>query len=137
MMRARIAATVLGGALALSACGADPSPNDQLPQLGTTLSKVQQSLAAGETARAQAQLRVLVAQATAAREAGDLTEAQAREVLAAAENLLSALPAPKPTPPAPVTTPSPSREPTGGTDDKDEKPDKGRKGEDREGGNDD
>ncbi len=130
MMRPRLAATVLVCAIALSACGGDPNPNDRVPQLGTTLSKVQNSLAEGETERAQAHLRALVDQTTAAREAGDLTELQAHTVLAAAASLLSALPEQAPEPSAPVTTAPPNEDQPGGSGDEDEKPGKGRKSED-------
>lgn len=131
MNRTGIAVSVLAATLVLVSCGSDPSANDRVPALGAVLAEVQESLAAGETDRAQTQLRTLVARTTAARDAGDLSEARAREILAAAATLLAAMPQVSPTPTPPPTESENADDDGGKKDDKkdDEKDDK--KGDDK------
>ena len=94
---AAVALTV--GLVTLSACGGEESPSQAVPELADHLDDVDAALAEGDRESAQDALTDLVEAATDAEESGDLSSADTRAILAAAERLESRLagePAPEP-----------------------------------------
>lgn len=125
MRRAVLAAAVL----LLAGCGgsASTSAADQVPGLGARLEKVDTFVAAHQWARARAELRSIVADASGARDDGDLDARSADRVVASAQRLLAALPVSI----TPTVTPTPSRTataPTGSQSSRDDHKGKGDKG---------
>lgn len=89
--------TVAAALLLLAGCGGSstlPSAAEQVPGLGDRLERVDTFLAAREWDKARAALRAIVAEAGAAREAGELDAVSADRVVATARQLLADLPAP-------------------------------------------
>lgn len=153
-MRRLVAVVVAPTLLTLGGCGGTPdSPADAVPELASTLGRVDDALAAGRTQAARRQLEALTEATIEARDVGDLEEAEADRILAAATRLLALLPEPTPEPepdsgsdsePEP-TTPSPTpkgqerderdRE-SGGEDEEDAERDEDDKDRDKGRGND-
>ncbi|HSX68039.1 hypothetical protein [Nocardioides sp.] len=104
---------VVAAVLLLAGCGgeAPTSAADQVPALGARLEKVDSLMAARAWAKARAELRAIVAAANAARASGDLDATDADRVVASAQRLLAALPAPV----TPSATPTPTRTAPSGT----------------------
>lgn len=98
---------VVAAVLLLAGCGgeAPTSAADQVPALGARLEKVDSLVAARAWAKARAELRAIVVAANAARASGDLDATDADRVVASAQRLLAALPAPV----TPSATPTPTR----------------------------
>jgi len=118
MARHRQAIGLLLAGLVVSGCGSSSPPTsaaDQVPQLAVVLERIDSALAAHHFGVALQQLRALKADVVEARDAGDLQDADAAQVLAAASRLIKLVPAqtatPTTTPEASSTTPSaePSR----------------------------
>lgn len=108
----RGAAALLTCALLLTGCGGDPStPAESVPELGEKLSDIDDAVVAERYGQAQRHLDELVKVTVAARDAGDLEDAQADRVLAAAARLLAALPE-APTAPTPSVAPTPTPSPS-------------------------
>jgi hypothetical protein len=130
----------------LAGCGGDEPPSAAAPELGETLSEVDDALERGNYARAERALEELVDEAEQAEQAGTISAADADRIREAASKLLARLPddgvVDEPddaaTSPAPVD-PSPSEEPEGDEkEDKDEEKDEEEKDEeekDKGGGN--
>jgi hypothetical protein len=125
----------------LAGCGGDEPPSAAAPELGQTLSEVDDALARGNYARAEKALAELVDEAVQAEEAGTISADDADRILEAVSKLLARLPdngeADEPddatTSPAPVD-PSPSADPEG--DEKEDKEEeKGEEEKDKGGGN--
>lgn len=138
--RTRWVAPLLAGALlaTTAGCGTElgPVPAESVPTLAVTLESVDTLIAEGRWARARAQLRSLIADANTAREAGQLSPAEADRIVAAATRLLGVLPTPTPSvTPSPAAVQPPSGGGGGGREDKDEDEkdgeDKGKGGDDR------
>ena len=129
----------------LAGCGADEPPSEAAPELADALSAVDDALSNRNFARAEKALDRLAAEAEEAEQDGKISEAQADEIVDAAEDLIARLPdAPDvepsddPTTPTPSDTPPPQDEGRGDEEggegdekdkEKDEKEDKGDKGE--------
>jgi len=98
--------TVLATLLAAGAagCGND-TPADAAPELSAQLARVDHAVVSGDEARIRDRVEALVSATEAARDAGELDDAQADRILTAADALLARLPAEKP---APEPSPSPS-----------------------------
>ena len=116
MTRLRIAAMVVGAAMALAGCGSSeppPSAADQVPRLTTVLHRIDAALASHRFTAARQYLKSLKTQVLTARDAGDLRETDATRVLDAISRLMATLPAATPTtsttprPQSPSTTSSP------------------------------
>lgn len=130
-----IAAGVM--AVVLAGCGdPDPTPADSVPELTDTLEQVDTALVDRRFGQARQHLNSLIDTTSQAHEAGELSAAEADQILAAAETLLNRLPesqpgsletTPSPTPtPTPTPTPSPTpQQPS------EEEPDEGE-GDDKE-----
>lgn len=109
----------LGLVLALvvtSGCGsAEQSALDQVPALSARLDRIDAAVADRRFGAARDRIDDLVSATVQARDAGDLDTAAADRILAAAAQLLSALPTPvrtpTPTPSAAPTTRAPAPEP--------------------------
>jgi hypothetical protein len=136
-----LAPLVAGAVLVTTAgCGAEPEPvpADSVPTLAVTLESVDSLIAEGRWARARAQLRSLIADANAAREAGELSPEEADRIVAAATRLLGVLPTPTPTA-SPTAVPSPGGAEGKGDrgdrgDEKDDDEDRGKGGDKGKGG---
>lgn len=100
-------AVLAAGVLLLAGCGNGSATTaaDQVPALGSALTKVDTLMAAHHWNKARAELRRIISEADAARDDGDLDEIAADRVVASAQRLLAALPTPVATPSA---TPTPS-----------------------------
>lgn len=129
-------ALALATALLLVGCGdAEPTPQaaaEVVPALGDRLERVDRLVVDRRWAAARTELRAIIAAADDARTAGDLDVAAADRVVASAQRLLAALPAPpKPTPTASTRVPpagdGDSGEGDGGDDDDEGKEGKGNK----------
>lgn len=109
MKRAALAVALL----VLTGCGASATTSaaDEVPALGTRLENVDGFVAAHEWGKARAALRGIVADAEAARQDGTLDDTVADRVVASAQRLLAALPAPV----TPSATPTPVRTATAPT----------------------
>lgn len=129
-------ALALATALLLAACG-DPEPAPQtaaevVPALGDRLERVDELVVDRRWTAARTELRAIIVAADRARTAGDLDATAADRVVASAQRLLAALPAP----PKPTPTPTQAAPAGDGDDDEgdDEKDEKGSgKGDDRGG----
>ena len=115
-VRRRLACLLAGTVMVpLTGCSdGSPDPVDAVPELGETLVSVDEALSERRFREARAHLDELVEIAAAAREDGDLEPEQADRVLAAALQLISALPESQSTPesepegdPEPETHPEP------------------------------
>lgn len=102
----------------LTSCGAS-GPVDDVPALGTSLERVDEAVVEGRYDDARTELEELVATTTSAQQDGDLEDPDADRILAAAAQLMSALPdgpgggsTPEPEPSEPAE-PVPS-DPSGG-----------------------
>ena len=101
MSATRVAALVAIVCLAVTGCaGTDRTLTaaDQVPQLTVLLHRVDAALAAHRFAAAREDLRRLKAETVRARDASDLSDADAARVLQAIERLAAMLPAPSATP---------------------------------------
>lgn len=113
----REAIALLIAGLVVGGCGSSappPSAADQVPHLAVVLERIDSALAAHHFGVALQQLRALKADVVKARDAGDLQDADAARVLAAAASLIKVVPVPTATP---TTTPetssaTPSAEPS-------------------------
>jgi len=92
-----------------AACGAEPAPDAAVPQLGTTLSRVDDAIVARDWESARRELQTLVAQTAAGADSGKLTQEQAERIQSAAARLLAELPD---SPPPPSLSPTPSQSDT-------------------------
>lgn len=109
--RRLVALVVAPTLLVLGGCGGTPeSPADAVPELTTTLERVDDALAAGRTEAARRQLEALTSATIEARDVGDLEEAEADRILAAATRLLALLPKPEPEPEPATPSPAPEDE---------------------------
>jgi serine-type D-Ala-D-Ala carboxypeptidase (penicillin-binding protein 5/6) len=91
------------GVLALMAgCGESSAPSDDVPALGESLGRVDDAIVEGRYDDARSELDELVATTTSAQEDGDLEGAEADRILAAAAQVMSALPAEEPEPSEPA-----------------------------------
>ena len=94
----------------LTGCGVQgTSAAESVPELASTLSEIDQALAADQVSRTRRLLDELVATTIQARSSGDLDEESADRVLAAAARLSAMLPEPRPS--RPTQTSTPPREP--------------------------
>lgn len=130
-MRARRA--VVGLVLAgTAACGGGAQPAPEAVERG--LQQVEAQLRAGQPQAARRALDELVRRTLAARDRGEVDEARADRIVAAAAALAQALPAA----PAPAATPTPTRTPSDegdegdGKDEEDDGRGKGKKGKGRD-----
>jgi len=89
-------ALLLAGVAAGCGSQQQPSAADQAPGLSVQLKRVDAALAQHKFAEARKDLRALMADANAARRSGDLSAASAQRVLAAATEVLDALPSAAP-----------------------------------------
>lgn len=125
--RTAAGALLVGLLLGSAGCGSgDGAPLDQVPALSARLDSIDTALADGRYRAARDRLGDLVEETVAARDRGELDEAGAQRILAAAARLLSALPtvaAPVPTVTPTTAAPTP-REPR--TKPEGDKPGKGR-----------
>ena len=97
----------------LAGCGGSSAPSDAVPALGTSLERVDDAIVEGRYDDARSELDELVANTTAARDDGDLEGAEADRILAAAAQVMSALPAEpaeEAEDPPPAEEPSPTEE---------------------------
>ncbi|MFL6061279.1 MAG: hypothetical protein ACJ72E_08615 [Marmoricola sp.] len=107
-MNRRIAAVLvaLGLALAAGGCGSQSrSAADQVPDLSTRLTSIDNAMGAHRFAIARTRLEALVRDTTSARDSGKLDSASSERILAAAAQLIGALP-------TVVVTPTPTATPT-------------------------
>ena len=117
---------------AAAACGGGAQPAPEAVERG--LQQVEAQLRAGQPQAARRALDELVRRTLAARDSGEVDDARADRIVAAAAALAQALPAP----PLPASRPTPTPAPTrtqGDGDDEDEKDDehgKGKKGKGRD-----
>ena len=112
-VRRRVAAAVATAAM-VAGCAANdqaPSAAEQVPHLSVVLDRVDAALAEHHFAAARRYLRALKTDVVEARDAGDLSEADATRVLGAVARLLGLLPATTPSPSATpeLESPSPTR----------------------------
>jgi len=114
----RLAVLVCTGVLLLGGCGGASTPAEEVPALADTLTAIDEALAEQRYLLARRHLRQLIDTAEAARSSGELEDAQADRVLAAAAHLLAALPAP-PRVAEPPREPEPGSEPQDGEGDED------------------
>ena len=113
-------ASVLALLLALATgCGSETAPVEAVPQLDQMLTAVDDAVAEQRYGAARNRIHALVKEVKEARQDGDLDAAQADRVLAAAAELLSALPgtparkpSPSPSGPSSSTPPASSAPPT-------------------------
>jgi hypothetical protein len=91
--RARAAVTAAAMIL-VTGCGASdvPSAADQVPALSMRLDRIDSALAGHRFPAARTALKALIADTRRAARAGDLSEATAAQIIAAAQRLLAALP---------------------------------------------
>ncbi len=129
MRRAALAVAVL----LLAGCGdaAQTTAADQVPGLATRLEKVDTLIAARAWTKARTELRGIVAEANAARDDGDLDAVAADRVVASAQRLLAALPAP--VTPTPSATPTRTATAPSGTQSSRDDKGKGKGGDDKGG----
>ncbi|AEG43236.1 hypothetical protein [Isoptericola variabilis] len=92
----RLLAAAGTAALLVTGCAAEPGPDGPVPELAAVYSSIEDALSAERYDEARRDLRRLVAATESARAAGDLDEARADRVLAAAARLLATLPDPDP-----------------------------------------
>ena len=114
-MRGRRAPRGLGlvlAALVLAGCGASTSPGDEVPALSVGLARVDDAIVDGRYDQARNRIERLVGLTTDARDGGDLEEAEADRILAAAAELMSALPAEEPAEEPAEPVPSATATPT-------------------------
>ena len=134
---------VVGSSLA--ACGSEESAAESVPALEQRLDHVDRAIESGDLSAAAEEVRLLIDEATRAREDGRLDDAVAADVIRAADHLLDELEAStepeQPTETSGTDLPEEDGDqgPDGGKEDKDgEKPDKddegGKDGEQGEGG---
>jgi hypothetical protein len=108
MRRVAVTGLVLGLVVVLGGCGEGArSAAEQVPALSTRLAGIDRAVAAHRYAVARERLAGLVHDTTSARDAGQLDNAAADRILAAAAQLLTALPSVTPAV-TPSTTPPPS-----------------------------
>lgn len=108
--RCRARRAIVGVLLAvglLAGCGGSPPPAHQVPALTATLGRVDAALVHGRYDEARAELKAVISTTRTARDAERITDAQAQAIIAAATEVLDALPGS-----APAPTPSPSSSPT-------------------------
>ena len=103
---------VLAGLLLTSACGADRSPVEAAPELGTRLDRVDAAIADGDLDRARTALKALATSTDRALDAGDLSDEQAARIDDAVAALLDRLPGATPTDDPTPSSPSPSEQET-------------------------
>ena len=114
-VRAGLAVVTLLASVGFGGCGTAQarSAADELPSLRASLSKVDAAMASRRYVAAQTALERLIADVRRAREAGDLDEATAHDIVTAARRLLKQL---EPDAPAPdATTDTPKDDPSDDT----------------------
>jgi hypothetical protein len=127
--------------LGTGACGSSSAPGEDVPRLSMLLERVDSALADENYRGARAALRSLIRVTTEARDAGDLEDAEAADILAAAGTLIVRLPEPTPAPtpvdPSPPASSNPGDKGEGTKDDdkKDDKNGEGKKDESKGRGN--
>lgn len=105
-------AGVVASSLVLTAgCAGSSAPSDEVPALGAALDRVDDAIVAGQYDDARGALDDLVATATTAREEGELGRAEVDRILAAADELRSALPEEQAEEPADEPSEEPTAEP--------------------------
>jgi hypothetical protein len=129
-VRTSVAAALL--AVTVSSCG-ESTPEQDVPQLASLLDRVDSALTDSDFSQARAALRSLVRVTSDARDAGDLDDAEAADILAAAGTLLSRLP--EPTPPPPTPAPDEKGDDEKDEDEKDEEKKDEEKKDEEDGGN--
>jgi hypothetical protein len=78
--------------LALAGCSEDPPPGEAVPELATSLDKIDAAIEAGELAQARQAVEDLVAETAQARVDGDISDEQADQIFEAAHDVLAQLP---------------------------------------------
>jgi hypothetical protein len=113
----RSAAQAVVAILLTAGCAGSTPPGEAVPELRSTLAQVDRAIVEQKYAQARTHLKDLVQTTTTARDDGELESAEAEPILAAAENLLTALPQPSPR----TDGSTQSRQPEHGSDDDQEK----------------